>query len=263
MTVPLVRPLMGTRYRARQRLLAHIAPTRSRTSQFAANASWQLIAIVGAAVLAAFLSTITATTLTLIYGLWVRRAWKLRRQRNALHQAEQSCADAFAGLAADLRAGAAPDAALVTAAGGLHESTQHRFWIQLIAAIHGGRAIAQLGQAPIIFRQPCERLAIAWRLLDAGISLAPILDILEAELRALLEQRQRAAVETAGARATASALLFLPAVGVLFGYALGADPLRVLLHTGLGTCCVIGGVGLQWVGWAWAERLCTVENIGR
>ncbi len=47
----------------------------------------------------------------------------------------------------------------------------------------------------------------------------------------------------------------LPALGLLLGTAMGADPLRVLLHTGAGLgCLVIGGL-LEGAGLWWALRI--------
>ena len=47
----------------------------------------------------------------------------------------------------------------------------------------------------------------------------------------------------------------LPALGLLLGAALGADPLHVLLHTGPGLGCLLIGGLLEGAGLWWALRI--------
>jgi tight adherence protein B len=47
-------------------------------------------------------------------------------------------------------------------------------------------------------------------------------------------------------------LAALPALGLLLGTAMGADPLRVLLHTGAGLGCLLAGAALEGAGLWWA-----------
>ena len=54
----------------------------------------------------------------------------------------------------------------------------------------------------------------------------------------------------AGSRATAWLLAGLPAGGIALGYAIGADPLAVLLHTPVGAACAVGARSrCSWPGW--------------
>ncbi|MBZ9641326.1 type II secretion system F family protein, partial [Streptomyces sp. PSKA30] len=98
--------------------------------------------------------------------------------------------------------------------------------------------------------------AACWRVaVDRGAGLAAGLDRLEAALRAERDQRAELRAQLAGSRSTAVMLAALPALGLLLGAALGADPLHVLLHTGAGLgCLLIGGV-LESVGLWWALRI--------
>ncbi|MFF9852942.1 type II secretion system F family protein [Streptomyces litmocidini] len=99
-------------------------------------------------------------------------------------------------------------------------------------------------------------LAACWQVaVDGGAGLAAGLDRLEAALRDHREQRDRLRAELAGAWATVTVLALLPAAGLALGAALGADPLRVLLHTPAGLGCLAVGGALEAVGLWWAARI--------
>ncbi|MFC8129395.1 type II secretion system F family protein [Streptomyces sp. NPDC057302] len=99
-------------------------------------------------------------------------------------------------------------------------------------------------------------LAACWRVaVDRGAGFAAGLERLEGALRAERDQRADLRAQLAGARSTAVMLAGLPVLGLLMGSALGAAPLRVLLHTGAGLgCLAVGGV-LEGVGVWWALRI--------
>jgi tight adherence protein B len=98
--------------------------------------------------------------------------------------------------------------------------------------------------------------AAVWRLAErTGAPVADLVDRIEADGRAADRGRAAAAAHAAGARATALLLAGLPAGGIALGYAIGVDPLRVLLRTPLGAACVAGALILQLGGLAWADRL--------
>jgi tight adherence protein B len=88
-----------------------------------------------------------------------------------------------------------------------------------------------------------------------GAPVADLVDRIEADARADDRARASVAAQAAGARATAMLLAGLPAGGIALGYAIGTDPLQVLLHTPLGAACVAGSLVLQLAGLAWADRL--------
>jgi tight adherence protein B len=90
---------------------------------------------------------------------------------------------------------------------------------------------------------------------DQGAGLAAGLDRLEGALRADRDQRADLRAQLAGARATAVMLAGLPVLGLLLGAAMGADPLRVLLHSGAGLGCLVVGGLLEGVGLWWALRI--------
>ncbi|WP_078616911.1 type II secretion system F family protein [Streptomyces sp. 351MFTsu5.1] len=137
--------------------------------------------------------------------------------------------------------------------GGLGEAQA----VVLAAARFGGDVPGALAAAA---RRPGAEgllgLAACWRVaVDQGAGLAAGLDRLEGALRAERDQRADLRAQLAGARSTAWMLAALPVLGLGLGAALGADPLRVLLHSGAGLgCLVVGGV-LEGVGTWWAMRI--------
>lgn len=98
--------------------------------------------------------------------------------------------------------------------------------------------------------------AAARRLAEqTGAPLAELIERIEADARAMDRAVASAAAQAAGARATAWLLAGLPVGGIALGYAIGVDPLDVLLHTPIGAGCAIAAIALQLAGLAWAERL--------
>ncbi|MBG0853502.1 type II secretion system F family protein [Streptomyces spinoverrucosus] len=183
----------------------------------------------------------------------VRLAGEVRRARERRGDAVIALCSALAG---EVRAGRQPGEALLRAArdsGGLGDTEAP----VLAAARFGGDVPGALAVAA---RQPGADgllgLAACWRVaVDQGAGLAAGLDRLEAALRAERDQRAEFRAQLAGSRSTAVMLAALPALGILLGTALGADPLHVLLHTGAGLVCLLVGGVLEGVGLWWALRI--------
>ncbi|MFF8591961.1 type II secretion system F family protein [Streptomyces sp. NPDC015220] len=186
----------------------------------------------------------------------------LRRARSArvAHRARERRADAVINLcgvlAAEVRAGRQPGHALLCAAreaGGFGDAQA----AVLAAARFGGDVPGALATAA---RQPgaegLRGLAACWRVaVDQGAGLAAGLERLEAALRADRDQRADLRAQLAGARATTVMLAGLPALGLLLGAAMGADPLHVLLHTPAGLGCLFVGAVLEGAGLWWASAI--------
>ncbi|MEU9990105.1 type II secretion system F family protein [Streptomyces sp. NPDC048045] len=186
----------------------------------------------------------------------------LRRMRLArgAGRARERRADAVIGLCAalacEVRAGRQPGEALLRAArdcDGLGEAQA-----AVIAAARFGGDVP--GALAVAARQPGAEgllgLAACWRVaVDQGAGLAAGLDRLEGALRAERDQRADLRAQLAGARATALLLAALPALGLLLGSAMGADPLRVLLHSGAGLGCLVAGALFEGAGMWWAARI--------
>ncbi|WP_407071580.1 type II secretion system F family protein [Streptomyces sp. BK239] len=186
----------------------------------------------------------------------LRRLCRAREARRAGEGRADAVIALCAALAGEVRSGRQPGEALQRAArdsGGLGEAQA----AVVAAARFGGDVPDALSVAA---RQPGADgllgLAACWRVaVDQGAGLASGLDRLEAALRAERDQRADLRAQLAGARSTAVMLAGLPVLGLLLGTALGADPLRVLLHTGAGLGCLLVGGVLEGVGMWWAMRI--------
>ncbi|MFG2130629.1 type II secretion system F family protein [Streptomyces sp. NPDC048751] len=184
---------------------------------------------------------------------------RVRLAREARHTRERR-GDAVialcAALAGEVRAGRQPGEALLRAARdsrGLGDAQA----AVLAAARFGGDVPGALASAA---RQPgaegLRGLAACWRVaVDQGAGLAAGLDRLEGALRTERDQRADLRAQLAGARSTAVMLAGLPALGLVLGTAMGADPLHVLLHTGAGLGCLLVGGLLEGAGLWWALRI--------
>ncbi|GAB3067768.1 type II secretion system F family protein [Micromonospora schwarzwaldensis] len=156
-----------------------------------------------------------------VYGTLAARAALRRRTRQAVERDHRRDLDRLGAVAADLRAG--------LPAGHLLDD--------------GAGRIARLARAAV-------------RLADrTGAPLADLLERIEADARAADRGLAAAAAQAAGARATAWLLAALPLGGIGLGYAIGVDPVAVLLHTPVGGGSALGAVVLQVGGLLWAERL--------
>ena len=186
----------------------------------------------------------------------------LRRRHESRVRAAAHLAglDAVAGLSDDLRAGRTPGQALAAAVATIEPLVDEPARRTLRALTGASIAGTELSTAMCAVRHPglsgtFGRLAAVWRLSDVGVPLADLLDTLEGELRAHRRATERAAAQLAWARTTARLLAGLPLVGLLLGFALGADPLRIILHTLPGEACAAAALVLQSAGLLWAERI--------
>jgi tight adherence protein B len=190
-------------------------------------------------------------------GVPTLRRVRLARRARESRQRRADAVIALCGvLAGEVRAGRQPGAALLRAArdsGGLGDAQA----AVVAAARFGGDVPGALAAAA---RQPGAEgllgLAACWRVaVDQGAGLADGLDRLDGALRAERDGRADLRAQLAGARATAVLLAALPTLGLLLGAALGADPLRVLLHTGAGLGCLMVGAVFEAAGMWWATRI--------
>lgn len=193
----------------------------------------------------------------LLYGGAGARALVQRRRTRAVAAAHRAGIDAVAGLADDLRAGRTPEHALMAAVASVEPVVDDTALRLVAGAAASGADIA--GALDAVHHPGLAavfgRLAMIWRLNDAGVPLAELLDSLEAELRAHRRATERAAAHLASASATARLLAGLPLVGLVLGFALGTNPLGILLHTLAGGVCAVAAMLLQVGGTVWTERL--------
>ncbi|MCH0541504.1 type II secretion system F family protein [Streptomyces sp. MUM 203J] len=181
------------------------------------------------------------------------RAGERHRERDRREGAVIALCGAVAG---ELRAGAQPGAALrfgarATGALGTEEAAV------LAAARFGGDVPGALRRAARgDGADGLAGLAACWQVaVDGGAGLAAGLQRLEDALRDRREQRERLRAQLSGTWATVVLLAVLPLAGLGMGAALGAQPLRVLLHTPAGLVCLALGVALEAAGLWWAGRI--------
>lgn len=186
-----------------------------------------------------------------------RRLRALERRRAAERRAEavRGLCDVFVG---ELRAGARPAEGLTTAVRAVGRDLDGPEIALVVAdARFGGdvpealRAAARLpGAEGLVGVAACWRVAV-----DGGAGLAAGLERLGAALRARRDQRDALRAQLSGAWSTVVVLALLPLVGLAMGWAMGADPLSVLLHTPAGLGCLVVGGLLEAVGFWWAGRI--------
>ncbi len=202
---------------------------RSRATEIADRRPRRLVSA-GSAVAAGIglvLGGWVAAVVAAVYAALVLRGFVRRVRRRRAAVARSRSLDDLCSLSADLRAGL-PPAAVARGAG-----------------VDADPRIADL-------------TAAVWRLAErTGAPAADLVERIEADARAADRAAASAAAQAAGAQATAMLLAALPAGGIALGYSIGADPLRILLHTGLGAACAVGAVLLQGAGLLWADRLVT------
>lgn len=156
------------------------------------------------------------------------------------------------GLAADLRAGQPPGAAVVAAA---------EDWPELAPVA----AAARLGaDVPKALRELSGRagaaqlrvLAAAWQVGHrSGAGLARTLTAAAEHLRAERATARIVATELAAAQATARLLAVLPVGVLLLGSGIGGDPLGFLLDTTPGLVCLCAGLALEYAGLTWLAHI--------
>ena len=216
---PLPAPTDTSHDRAARDLVARVSAARGRVPAAV------LVAGGVAVMLAVLLGGPVAGAVTLAYAAVAARLAARRTAGRDLAGRRTSRLDLLAAVAADLRAG-----------------------------LPAGTALAGLAGDP---GDPLRsRVGAAVRLAErTGAPLADVLERIEADARGADRARAACAAQTAGSRATAWLLAGLPVAGIGLGYAIGADPLAVLLHTPIGAACAAGAVALQLAGLAWTGRI--------
>jgi tight adherence protein B len=190
-------------------------------------AAWLTVAAC-AAVLGLLLAGAVAAILASGYAAVAARWLGRRERRRATELARGRVLDSIGSLAADLRAGLPPhpsDTSTMDATSGASDPLSTR----VLAAV----SLAE----------------------STGAPLADLIERIEADARASDRAAAAAEAQRAGARATTLLLAGLPAAGIALGHAIGADPLRVLLHTPIGAACALAALALQLTGLAWSARL--------
>ncbi|MFD0021807.1 type II secretion system F family protein [Streptomyces sp. NPDC058382] len=186
----------------------------------------------------------------------VRRWLRRRESRKDRERRADGVVDLCGAVVGELRAGREPGQALLVAVRGTGVMGAAEAGVSA-AARFGGDVPGALGQAagePGL--EGLAGLAACWRVaVDGGAGLAAGLDRLEGALRAERRRREELRAQLAGAWSTVAVLAVLPVLGTGLGAALGADPLRVLLHSPAGLVCLVMGCLLEAAGLLWAGRI--------
>ncbi|MFF8695317.1 type II secretion system F family protein [Streptomyces sp. NPDC015144] len=223
---------------------------------------WELLCLVAAAVVAVLGRSVLPLPAGVVAVPVVRR-WLRRRARGRERERRAAGVVALCGaVVGELRAGHEPGRALLvavrdTGALGAEEAAVSA------AARFGGDVPAALRQAA---REPglegLAGVAACWRVAaDRGAGLAAGMDRLEGALRAEARGRAELLAQLAGAWSTVAVLALLPVLGLGLGAALGADPLRVLLHTPAGLACLATGGLLEAAGLRWAAGIVRAGEV--
>ena len=185
-------------------------------------------------------------------------------RRASTEEGTASAARVAETLAADLRAGATPVAALTAAAAEAGEPLAGALGEAASRARLGGSVAGSLDRAvddgPAMVE--LRRLADAWRVAEThGLRLADVIDHGRGDIVARRAHRSRTAAALSGPRVTMFILMALPVFGVVMGQLLGARPLQFLADGGIGGVVLVVGVGLTCAGALWGTRiLATAEG---
>ncbi|WP_367129607.1 MULTISPECIES: type II secretion system F family protein [Streptomyces] len=184
----------------------------------------------------------------------VRKWLAARREKGERERREAAVIELCGAVAGELRAGRQPGQALA----GVPAGDLGPQWAAVAAAARFGGDVPEALRA-VAGRPGAEGLhgvAACWRVaVDGGAGLASGLERVAAALSAERDQREELRSQLAGARSTAVMLALLPVLALLMGSALGAAPLRVLLHTPAGLGCLLLGGLLEGAGIAWTGRI--------
>ncbi|BBH65712.1 hypothetical protein ACTI_23970 [Actinoplanes sp. OR16] len=164
-----------------------------------------------------------AAAIAAVYAALAAAEWTRRTRRKQAAAARSAELDSLAALVADLRAG-----------------------LPLPDQLHGQPGAGRIRELTSAVRLLAEQ---------TGAPAADLLDRIEADARSADRSAAAAAAQAAGAQATALLLAALPVGGIGVGYAIGADPLAVLLRTPIGAACALAAVLLQVAGLRWSRLL--------
>jgi tight adherence protein B len=178
----------------------------------------------------------------------------LRRQAKARQQAVEfrgEISRVLTSVAAELRAGVDPLSSLRAAVADAPAA-----WAPVRTASVGDVVQALRAMSSYPGGETLAEVAAAWQIAEqAGSPLATVLDRAAATVRAEVELDRDVAVEAAPARATGQLMALLPLAGLGLGMLLGANPIRILLASGVGVACLVAGLGLACLGVWRIERI--------
>ena len=184
-----------------------------------------------------------------------RRAAHRRRARRDETDVLQEALDVLVG---NLRVGAHPVAAVAVAAAEVDGPVARSLSAVAARAALGADVAGGLRAEAARASSPGHwaRLSVCWELAhEHGLAVATLLQAAQRDVAERERFHRRVEAGMAGARATALILAGLPAVGLLLGHAIGADPLGFLLSDGPGGWLLVAGTVLICCGLLWSDRI--------
>lgn len=175
-----------------------------------------------------------------------------RRQRSDL-------TDLIAGLrllSRELRSGAAPPLAATRAAGAARGVA-----VTMLTELAIGAGVSEAarpgrpGDAGAV-AEIRARLTAGWELAARqGLAITPMIDAVVLDASERLAADSERAGQVAGPRVSGYVMAGLPVMGLLLGAGMGADPVQVLAHSGVGNVLLVVGVTLTCAGLLWSARI--------
>lgn len=242
-------------------LLALPSTTRASVRQVLPRQRRRPPAMLVAPVLGAGLSCVLPMTVVLAAATMLT-VLVLRHRRCARRRAGADESRALHGalevLVSELRVGAHPVAAIDTASRETAGPVGASFAAVAARALLGADVVAGLRAESRRSLVPghWDRLAVCWQLAaQHGLAIASLMQAAQRDLAERERFRSRVDAGMAGARTTGNLLAGLPVVGVLLGYAIGADPLGFLASEGIGGWLLCVGIALVGAGLLWSDRI--------
>ncbi len=170
-------------------------------------------------------------------------------------------------LAREVRAGAPPLAAINSAAAA-HPGDGARALARLRSAlaVEGGTSEKPLHHQELLLitsarrgspgTEVADRLAGGWALSATyGVPWAGLIDALVGDLADRVRAQSQRAAQVAGPKVSGYVLAAMPVLGLVLGIGMGADPVRILLGTGVGRLLLLVGSVLTSLGLLWSARI--------
>ena len=240
-----------------------VMPTRRRMPMFEATRrsrrrGWPP-AVYAAAAAVVGVANLTAPAVVLagvLAGATAHAHRRRTRRRRGQRAQGEAMASALQTLVGELRVGAHPVGAFGAAA--VESSGDVAAALRAVAsrARLGADVGSGLGEIGSVSAVPSywSRVEVCWRLAaDHGLPVAMLMRAAQSDIVERQRFADRVDAGLAGARATAAILAGLPALGVLLGQLIGAQPVRFLL--GDGGWLLVLGVVLVCAGLRWSEAI--------
>ncbi|GAA1586761.1 type II secretion system F family protein [Actinoplanes couchii] len=250
---------------ARERLLGprtRIDPGRLRRLAVSGGPRLAVAAVGVVTVAAGVLGGPVGALIAAAYAGLGAHEWDRRVKRRRVETRRAADLDEIAHLVAELRAGVPPVIVAASRVSDLAVSQPSDLGASQPANLAASRP-SDLGASrpdsdPALSADArLARLTSAvWHLAECtGAPAADLLERIERDGRTADRSARAAGAQAAGSQTTAVMLAVLPVAGIGMGYAIGGDPLDVLLHTPWGSGCAVGALILQVAGLKWAQRL--------